>query len=122
VVSPPRFKPRSIGCQTCTLTAMSKSPAEWHGSQSTHSCVVMAHLYTALTFGKRTLALHAHRPSTRIHQPYFSHPECPTHKCFTHLWGPSHRGQPTCTSMCSDCHAIEPDSLALRSGCMFGTL
>ena len=44
---------------------------------------------------KRTLVLHAHIHSSRIHQLYFSHPERPTHKCFTHLWGPSHRGQLT---------------------------
>src|SRR4029434_5238488 len=60
----------------------------------------MALCHTALHC---TLALHAHRHSSRIHQPYFSHPECPphthTHKCFTHLWGPSHRGQPTCGSL-----------------------
>src|SRR4029434_11157770 len=75
MVSPPGFKPRSIGCQTCTLTATSKSPAEWHGSQSTHSCVVMAHLYTALTFGKRTLA-HTH---THPHSITHTHTHTLTH-------------------------------------------
>src|SRR4029434_5762629 len=34
--------------------------------------------HTALTFGKGTLVLLAHRHSLRIHQPYFSHPEHPT--------------------------------------------
>src|SRR4029434_1976186 len=37
----------------------------------------LSHRHTALHFGKCTLALHAHRHSSRIHQPYFSHPECP---------------------------------------------
>src|SRR4029434_6943742 len=36
-----------------------------------------------------------HRHSLRIYQLYFSHPERPTHKCFTHLCGPSHRCQPS---------------------------
>src|SRR4029434_6685516 len=29
------------------------------------------------TLSHCTLALHAHRHSSHIHQPYFSHPECP---------------------------------------------
>src|SRR4029434_327931 len=37
----------------------------------------MALRHTALHFGKCTLALHAHRHSSRTHQLYFSHPECP---------------------------------------------
>src|SRR4029434_644102 len=93
------LEPGSTGCQTCTLTATPKSQAHWYGSQSTYSCVVTAHRHTAHTFGKRTLALYAHRHSSRIHQPYFTHPERPTHNCFTHLWGPSHRGQPTWGSL-----------------------
>ena len=46
--------------------------------------------HTALTFGKRTHALHVHRYPSHIHQSCFSHPEHPTRKCFTQPWGPSH--------------------------------
>ena len=36
----------------------------------------------------------AHPCASRIHQPCFSHPEQPTHKCFTQPWGPSHGASP----------------------------
>src|SRR4029434_9371188 len=51
--------------------------------QSTYSCEVTALRHTALTFGKRTHALHVHRHPSHIHQSCFSHPEHPTHTCFT---------------------------------------
>src|SRR4029434_5463974 len=63
----------------CSMTCITMEQASMWGSQSTPSSVVTALCHTALHFGKCTLALHAHRHSSRIHQPYFSHPEHPTH-------------------------------------------
>src|SRR4029434_2567282 len=77
------------------------SQAPLCGSQSTHSSVVTALCHTALHFGKCTLALHAHRHSSRIHQPYFSHPECPLvqsapppppHRGASPIYGAPHTG------------------------------
>ena len=52
----------------------------------------MAHRYTALTFGKRTHALHVHRHPSRIHQSCFSHPEHPTHTSASPNHGVLHTG------------------------------
>src|SRR4029434_8295452 len=93
MVTPPGLEPGSTGCQTCALTATPKSQARGHGSQSSFVVTITSSHCPHLREAPPTL--HAHKHSLRIHQPYFSHPERHTHKCFTHLWGPLHRGQPT---------------------------
>src|SRR4029434_4144634 len=93
MVTPQDLEPESTGCQTCALTATPKSPARWHGSQSTYSSV-------ATITSLHCPHLREVQPcASRTHQPCFSHPEHPTHKCFTHLFGPTHRGQPTWGSL-----------------------
>src|SRR4029434_4426832 len=52
----------------------------------------LSHRHTALTFGKRTHALHVHRHPSRIHQSCFSHPEHPTHTSASPNDGVVHTG------------------------------
>src|SRR4029434_3590770 len=69
VVTPPGLEPGSTGYRTCALTATPKSPARWHGSQSTHSPVGTItssdcpHLREAHHCILRTQAFLAHPPT-----------------------------------------------------------
>src|SRR4029434_742101 len=59
--------------------------------QSEHKLICSDdHIVTLPSPSGRAPLRFTHSHSSCIHQPYFSHPERPTHKCFTHLWGPSH--------------------------------
>src|SRR4029434_1740484 len=87
-----RTEPGSTGCQTCTLTATPKSQAQWHGSQSPYSSVVA--LTLPCPFGQTpSCSSHPGIPCASTNRP--SPIQSTPHKCFTHLWGPSNRGQPT---------------------------
>src|SRR4029434_26414 len=72
VLTPPGLEPGSTGCQTCALTAKPKSPARWHGSQSTYSSVGTItsshcpHLREAQPCASRTQASHAHAHASPI--------------------------------------------------------
>ena len=94
MVNPPGLEPGSTGCQNMHSGRHAKQPCSmaW---QSEHTLIcsddhIITHAPLRFT--------HTGIPCA-FQRPYSSHPERPTHKCFTHLWGPSHRGQPTWGSL-----------------------
>src|SRR4029434_3339412 len=99
IVTPPGLEPGSTGCQTCTLTTMPKSQAHWYGSQSTNSSVVTItrshcpHFREAHRCASCTKAFCAQPPTV------LPPSRAPQTQVLHHLWGLSHRGQPTWGSL-----------------------